>query len=30
MISHRMSMKDASKDYTMFHDNQNEGTKVVL
>src|ERR1700750_2724103 len=30
LISHRMSLEDAPKGYKMFHDNQNEVTKVVL
>ena len=30
LISHRMSLEDAPKGYKMFHDDQNEVTKVVL
>lgn len=30
LISHRMSLEDAPKGYKMFHDNQNETTKIVL
>ena len=30
LISHRMALEDAPKGYKMFHDNQNEVTKVVL
>ncbi|MGI4880278.1 MAG: zinc-dependent alcohol dehydrogenase [Janthinobacterium lividum] len=30
LISHRMPLEDAPKGYKMFHDNQNEVTKVVL
>ncbi|MBJ7441731.1 MAG: glutathione-dependent formaldehyde dehydrogenase, partial [Sphingopyxis sp.] len=30
LISHRMSLEDAPKGYKMFHDNQNEVTKIVL
>ncbi|TPG52967.1 zinc-dependent alcohol dehydrogenase [Sphingomonas glacialis] len=30
LISHRLGLEDAPKGYKMFHDNQNEVTKVVL
>jgi len=30
LISHRMALEDAPKGYKMFHDNQDEVTKVVL
>ena len=30
LISHRMSLEDAPKGYKLFHDNQNETTKIVL
>jgi threonine dehydrogenase-like Zn-dependent dehydrogenase len=30
LISHRMSLEDAPKGYKMFHDQQNDVTKVVL
>jgi len=30
LISHRMSLEDAPEGYRMFHDEQNEVTKVVL
>ena len=30
LISHRMALEDAPKGYEMFHDHQNEVTKVVL
>ncbi len=30
LISHRLSLEDAPKGYKMFHDDQNEVTKVVL
>jgi threonine dehydrogenase-like Zn-dependent dehydrogenase len=30
MISHRMPLTDAPKGYKMFHDQQNEVTKIVL
>ena len=30
LISHRMALEDAAEGYKMFHDNQNEVTKVVL
>ena len=30
LISHRMALEDAPKGYKMFHDNQNETTKVVM
>jgi threonine dehydrogenase-like Zn-dependent dehydrogenase len=30
LISHRMDLEDAPKGYKMFHDKQNEVTKIVL
>ena len=30
LISHRMPLEDAPKGYKMFHDQQNEVTKIVL
>ena len=30
LISHRMPLEDAAKGYKMFHDQQNEVTKIVL
>ena len=30
LISHRMSLEDAPKGYKMFHDNQNDVTKIIL
>jgi len=30
LISHRMALEDAPKGYKMFHDEQNEVTKIVL
>jgi threonine dehydrogenase-like Zn-dependent dehydrogenase len=30
LISHRMDLEQAPEGYKMFHDNQNEVTKVVL
>ena len=30
LISHRMPLEDAPKGYKMFHDNQNDVTKIVL
>ena len=30
LISHRMALEDAPEGYKMFHDNQNEVTKIML